>query len=173
MKLRLSWLSYCLFCRFTFTLFIFLMNSFEFLIGPLGISLLLGLSAYGSCTGMSLCGCSSTLYADKNKIVTYSYVAMIMISTVFFYAFILTILVINKITENYTYITAIWNFSACCLFGVTGYVAGISMGKVSQNGFRRIVQRNEFFMSFLIALASIEVTLVLAFLCSLLMIYNH
>ncbi|KAL6122072.1 hypothetical protein NUSPORA_00920 [Nucleospora cyclopteri] len=149
------------------------MESMEFLVGPLGIALLLGLSAYGSCSGMSLCGCSSTLYANKQSIITYSYVAMIMISTVFFYAFILAILVINKFTTDYTLIQAIWNFSACCLFGGTGCVSGICMGKISQKGFRRIVEKPDFFMSFLITLASIEVTLVLAFLCSLLMIYHH
>ncbi|ORD94210.1 hypothetical protein ECANGB1_1034 [Enterospora canceri] len=149
------------------------MENVEYLIGPLGISLLLGMSAYGSCTGMSLCGCSSTLYADRPRIVTYSYVAMIMISTVFFYAFILGILVMNKITATYSLSTAIWNFSACSLFGLVGFVSGISMGRISQLGFRRIVQKNDFFMSFLVALATVEVTLILAFLCSLLMIYNH
>lgn len=149
------------------------MNNIEFLLGPAGISILLGLCAYGSCSGMALCGCSSTLYANKGKIVTYSYVAMIMISTVFFYGFILAILVINKIADNYTFITSIWNLSACCLFGFVGCTAGISMGKISQSGFRRIVDKSDFFMSFLTALASVEVTLVLAFLCSLLMIYHH
>lgn len=149
------------------------MENVEYLIGPLGISILLGLCAYGSCTGMSLCGCSSTLYANKPKIVTYSYIAMIMISTVFFYGFIIAILIINKITNDYKYISSIWNLSAAILFGAVGYTAGICMGKISQAGFRRIVQKNEFFMSFLIALASVEVTLVLAFLCSLLMIYHH
>ncbi|OQS55698.1 hypothetical protein EHP00_469 [Ecytonucleospora hepatopenaei] len=149
------------------------MKNIEYLIGPTGISILLGLCAYGSCSGMSLCGCSSTLYADKGKIVTYSYVAMIMISTVFFYGFILAIITMNKITDNYKYITSIWHLSACTLFGMVGCTAGISMGKISQSGFRRIAERGEFFMSFLIALASVEVTLVLAFLCSLLMIYHH
>merc|ERR1712133_49767 len=119
------------------------MKNVEYLIGPLGISLLLGMSAYGSCTGMSLCGCSSTLYANKPKILTYSYIAMIMISTVFFYAFILAILVMNKISNSYTFTSAVWNFSASALFGMVGYVSGISMGKMSQLGFRRIVQNNE------------------------------
>ncbi|ORD96085.1 VATL [Hepatospora eriocheir] len=145
----------------------------QYLIGPIGISFLLSLSAYGSCDGMANCGASSTLYSDKPMIVTHSYVSMIMVSTVFFYAFIIGIIVMNKIDNNYTFIKSIWDLIACLLFGCIGLVGGKSMGLVSKLCFRRIVQKPEFFISFLFSLASLEVTLILAFLISLLIIYKH
>lgn len=149
------------------------LSSLEYLLGPLGISILLGLSACGSCTGMGLCGCSSILYADKGRIITYSYVSMIMISTIFFYAFILAILVINKLTDKYSLITAIWDLTACTIFGGVGYSAGISMGNIAKNSFSCIVQTDDFFISFMIAFASVEVTIILAFLASILIIYYY
>lgn len=143
----------------------------SFLIGSLGISILLSLSAAGSCLGMSACGTSSTLNCTLPSVVTYSYVAMIMISTIFFYAFILAIIIMNQISVEYGNKQAVFHFAASLIFGTIGLVSGKAMGNISKEGFRRIVAKNDYFISFLISLASIEVTLVIAFLCSLLVIF--
>ncbi|KAM0680182.1 hypothetical protein GINT2_001565 [Glugoides intestinalis] len=143
-----------------------------YLLGSLGVLAILGLSATGSCEGMAKCGTAAVLHAQIGTVLTYSYVAMIMASTVFFYGFILAIVMINKLGSVYSLQSAIMHLSACFIFGLIGLNAGLAMGKISANGFKRIAQNQEFYTSFLIALASVEVTLVIGFLCSLLVIYK-
>ncbi|KAI5181094.1 V-type H+-transporting ATPase 16kDa proteolipid subunit [Pancytospora epiphaga] len=139
--------------------------------GALGVSILLSMAAYGSCIGMGTCGASSVLHASTSIVITYSYIAMIIISTVFFYAFILAILIINKLTGEYTFVKGITHLSAGILLGCVGLFSGKSMGHITNDGFRRLSKKPEFFMIFLLALASVEVTLVLAFLCALIIVF--
>ena len=143
-----------------------------YLLGALGTTVLLGLSACGACNGMSVCGAASALNASVPAIVTYSYVAMIIISTVFFYAFILAIIIINRLVPEYTLQDGLKHLAAGILFGGVGMYSGNSMGEISKEGFRRLAKRPGFFMTFLVALASVEVTLVIAFLCALLIIFS-
>ncbi|KAI5149204.1 V-type H+-transporting ATPase 16kDa proteolipid subunit [Enteropsectra breve] len=144
----------------------------SFLLGALGICSTLSLAAYGSCSGMAMCGSSSALYAHVHEIISFSYVSMIIISTVFFYAFILAIVMMNKITKDFSALLGLRYLSIGIFFGTVGMVAGRAMGAVSQSGFRKLSKHPSFFTSFLISLASIEVTLVLAFLCSLILLYS-
>lgn len=148
------------------------MNDLASLLGSLGVTTILGLSASGSCNGMMKCGTSSTIHSQNHLVLTYSYVSMILISTTFFYGFILAIIIINKFGPGYTLHNGIMHLTAGIVFGVIGLFAGTSMGEISSQGFKRIVQNNEFSTSFMILLASVEVTLVIGFLCSLLMIYK-
>lgn len=144
----------------------------QYLLGALSVSIILGLSAYGACDGMSSCGTASVLYSSIPAIVTYSYISMIMISTVFFYGFILAIIVINKLGESYTMHNGVMHLAAGIVFGAVGLYAGKSMGRISNNSFRRMAQKPEFYMTFIVSLASVEITLVIGFLCSLLVIYK-
>jgi F0F1-type ATP synthase membrane subunit c/vacuolar-type H+-ATPase subunit K len=149
------------------------MQDLQFLLGSLGVTSLLGLSACGACDGMMNCGTSSTLHAQKQSVVTYSYVSMIMISTVFFYGFILAIIIVGKIGGNtYSLHSGIMHFTAGLIFGLIGLHAGKVMGNMSKKGFERIAEVPAFYTSFMISLASVEVTLVIGFLCSLLVIYK-
>lgn len=144
----------------------------NYLIGSLGVATLLSLSAYGSCNGMSICGASAALHSSSPIVITYSYVSMIIISTVFFYAFILSIIIINKFDSTYSFIAAIKHLACGIVFGSIGLSGGLSMGQVSKKGFAKLAKYPSFFMPFLISLASIEVTLVIAFLCALLIIFT-
>jgi V-type H+-transporting ATPase 16kDa proteolipid subunit len=149
------------------------MDDVEYLLGSVGVTSLIGLSACGACEGMMECGTASTLYSQIQSVVTYSYVAMIMISTVFFYGFILSIIIIGKIGNNdYSLHNGIMHLTAGIVFGLIGLYSGRSMGKIATKGFERIAQKPSFYTSFMIALASVEVTLVIGFLCSLLVIYK-
>lgn len=144
----------------------------NYFLGSLGIALLLSLSAFGSCTGMGMCGAASALNSHVSSIITYSYVAMIIISTVFFYAFILAIIIINRLAGDYSFKEGLGHLAAGIIFGGVGLSSGLSMGRVTKDGFRRLSKRTDFFMTFLLALASVEVTLVIAFLCTLLIIFS-
>lgn len=146
--------------------------SVQHLLGALSVSTILGLSAYGACDGMSSCGTASILYSSIPAIVTYSYISMIMISTVFFYGFIIAIVVINKLEENYTMHSGVMHLAASIIFGAVGMCAGKTMGRMANSGFRRMAQKTDFCMAFVVSLASVEITLVIGFLCSLLIIYK-
>ena len=143
----------------------------SYLLGSLGVTFLLGLSAYGSCHGMRVCGSSAALHSGIPAIITYSYVSMIIISTVFFYAFILAIIIINRLGAAYGLEDGLRHLFSGILFGSIGFSSGKAMGGVAQEGFRRLAKHPGFFVTYLIALASVEVTLVIAFLCTLLVIY--
>lgn len=147
-------------------------GSVQYLLGALSVSTILGFSAYGACDGMSSCGTASVLYSNIPAVVTYSYISMIMISTVFFYGFILAIVVINKLDENYTTHSGVMHLAAGLIFGMVGLHAGKSMGRISNSSFRRMAQKPGFYMTFIVSLASVEITLVIGFLCSLLVIYK-
>lgn len=149
------------------------MEDLEYLLGSLGVTALMGLSACGACEGMMACGTASTLHAQAQSVVTYSYVAMIMISTVFFYGFILAVIIIGKLgTAEYSLHSGMMHLAAGLAFGGIGLQAGRAMGRMSRSGFERIAQKGAFYTSFLVTLASVEVTLVIGFLCSLLIIYK-
>lgn len=144
----------------------------QYLLGALSVSTILGLSAYGACDGMSSCGTASILYSTIPAIVTYSYISMIMISTVFFYGFIIAIVIINKLEKDYTVHNGIMHLAASLVFGAVGMCAGKTMGRMSNCSFRRMAQKADFCMAFIVSLASVEITLVIGFLCSLLIIYR-
>ncbi|ELA41524.1 uncharacterized protein VICG_01388 [Vittaforma corneae ATCC 50505] len=148
------------------------MEGLPYLLGSLSVMLVLGLCACGSCNGMMKCGTSSTIHSQISTVLTYSYVSMIIISTSFFYGFILSIIIINKLGPNYTLHTGILHLTSGIIFGVIGVNSGVSMGNISSHGFKRIAQNEKFYTSFMISLASVEVTLVIGFLCSLLIIYK-
>ena len=149
------------------------MEDLEYLLGSLGVTALIGLSACGACEGMMNCGTASTLYAQLQSVITYSYVSMIMISTVFFYGFILSIIIVWKLGgPSYSIHNGIMHLVAGVVFGMIGMQSGRAMGRMSNKGFERIAQNPAFYTSFMIALASVEVTLVIGFLCSLLIIYK-
>lgn len=148
------------------------MLDIQYLLGSIGIMAILGLSACGSCSGMSKCGTSSVLHSQISTVLTYSYVAMIMISTCFFYGFILAIIMINRLDSNYTLKKGILHLVSGTLFGVIGLSSGKTMGNISSDGFKSIAKNEKFYTSFMICLASVEVTLVIGFLCSLLIIYK-
>jgi len=95
-----------------------------------------------------------------------------MISTTFFYGFILAIVIINKLGGSYTLSDGIHHLVSGLIFGVIGLSSGTAMGDISAQCFKRIAQNEEFYTSFMISLASVEVTLVIGFLCSLLVIYK-
>jgi F0F1-type ATP synthase membrane subunit c/vacuolar-type H+-ATPase subunit K len=148
------------------------MIDLPYLLGSLGIMAILGLSAYGSCYGMMKCGASSIIHSQIGTVLTYSYVAMIMISTSFFYGFILAIIIINKLDPEYTLHKGIHHLTSGLIFGGIGLSSGIAMGNISEKGFKKMAQNEDFYTSFMISLASVEVTLVIGFLSSLLVIYK-
>ena len=98
--------------------------------------------------------------------------SMIIISTIFFYGFIISIIIINRLVSRYSLHNGIFHLVSGLIFGLVGLYAGKSMGKISKDGFKKIAQKEQFYTSFIVSLASVEVTLVIGFLCSLLIIYK-
>jgi len=148
-------------------------SDLPFLLGSIGIAFLLGLAALGSSYGLSQCGSSSIPCSSSPGVITYSYIAMIIISTIFFYAFILSMIIINGLSSNYSLIKSIKHLGTGLFFGIVSLIAGKSMGRISEHSFVSITKKKDFFVCYLISLASVEVILVISFLCSLLMIFSQ
>lgn len=144
----------------------------QYLLGTFSVCIILALSASGACSGMSSCGTSSILHTKLPVVITYSYISMIMISTIFFYGFILAIVIINKLTQEYTTANGMHHLVASLIFGLISFFSGRAMGEISADGFKIISKKPSFYVSYIVCLASVEVTLVIGFLCSLLVIYK-
>ncbi|TBT98444.1 hypothetical protein CWI38_0089p0020 [Hamiltosporidium tvaerminnensis] len=142
------------------------------LMGSIGIVILVGLSAYAASEGIALSGTSSILYCQRRSIITQSYVALIMASTVFMYAFILAIAIMSAMTKEYTIEIAFQHFGASLIYGLTGLFIGNSMGKISKTSFKVLNQMPSFFFSFVLLIATVEVVLVFSFIFSLILIYK-
>jgi F0F1-type ATP synthase membrane subunit c/vacuolar-type H+-ATPase subunit K len=132
----------------------------------------MGLSAYGSSEGIALAGTSSVLFAQKKSTITQAYIAVIITSTVFMYAVILSMTVMLRITSDYPLETAMKHFAGCLVYGLTGFFAGRSMGNASRTSFKILAKTPTFFFSFVLVLASIEVALIFSLIFSFLIIYS-
>ncbi|EQB59705.1 vacuolar atp synthase 16 kda proteolipid subunit [Vairimorpha apis BRL 01] len=111
------------------------LDSLPYLIVSTGIILLFTTSAYGACYGVTLSATSSSLFTQKKNILTYAYLAVIMATSIYFFAVILFVVILSNITEAYKLEHSVRHFSACCLTGLIGYTVGITMGNISKNGF--------------------------------------
>lgn len=148
-------------------------SEISYLYGSLGIAALLSLSARGACGGMVLCGAAAALQAGRAHVIAISYVAMIIISTGFFYAFIIAISMISAIGGSYEVETGVRHLLAGLLYGSVGSVVGAGMGVLAGDGIRRVAKTPEFLGGFMILLVALEVVLLLAFLCALLMVFTE
>jgi F0F1-type ATP synthase membrane subunit c/vacuolar-type H+-ATPase subunit K len=139
-------------------------------IKAMGIALLIVLSVSGTCEGMVVAGAASTLQAQKRSIITYAFLAMLVASTIFFYAFIIALIAVGTLGSSSDLPKGIQVFASCGVFGVIAFVAGKAVSGATRRGFYVLSRKPEFFSSFLIQLSTTEALLIFALLCSLTMI---
>ncbi|WUR04774.1 V-type proton ATPase subunit C (VMA11) [Vairimorpha necatrix] len=148
------------------------LESIPYLIISLGLIFLISLTSYGSCYGMTLAATSSSLYAHKKQVMTYSYIATIMSSSIFFQAFILVMIILSRMEGDYTMNMSLAHTLACLILGGTGYAVGILMGNISKEGFKKLYKETKFNISFVLLYATSEVILLFSFMASLILIYT-
>jgi F0F1-type ATP synthase membrane subunit c/vacuolar-type H+-ATPase subunit K len=136
----------------------------------LGVALLVVLSVSGTCEGMIVTGAASTLQAQRKSIITYAFLAMLVASTIFFYAFIIALIAVGTLGGGGDLSRGMQVFGSCAVFGVIALVAGKAVSGATRRGFYVLSKKPEFFTSFLIQLSTTEALLIFALLCSLTMI---
>ena len=147
-------------------------ESIPFLLITVGLISLISLTAYGSCYGMTLAATASSLYSQKKQVLTYSYIATIMSSSIFFQAFILVMIIVSRIDKDYSLGVAAAHTVSSLLLGGTGYSVGILMVNISKDGFCKLYKQPKFSISFVLLYATAEVILLFAFMGSLTLIYS-
>jgi F0F1-type ATP synthase membrane subunit c/vacuolar-type H+-ATPase subunit K len=145
---------------------------YSYLIGTLGVAALMCFGAYGASEAITLAGTSSIMYTRRKSMVTQAYVALIMTSTIFTCAFILSMIVLMKIGEDYPTSLAMRHFCGCIIYGIAGYSSGASMGNVAKRGFKALANHPSFFFIFTLMLISVELILIFALLISFLIIFG-
>lgn len=142
-------------------------ESIPYLAITIGMILLISCTAYGACYGMTLTATSSSLYTQKKQIITYSYIATIMSSSIFFQGFILVMIISRQIDLEYKITSSICDTCSCLILAGVGYAVGILMGSISKKGFKVLYNDPSFSISFILLFATAEVILLFAFMASL------
>ncbi|EPR77696.1 V-type ATP synthase subunit K [Spraguea lophii 42_110] len=136
---------------------------FSFLIASIGLIFLLTLSAYGSSAGLCITAASTTFYAQKRSLITKAYVASLFSSTIFILGFIISMLIMFKISDNMKLEHSFKYLVSGTIYGFSGYFVGNAMGEVSKLAFEALSKDEGFFTSFLIQLTSLELLVIFAF----------
>lgn len=124
------------------------------------IIFLIFMSAFGSSNAITTASTSSIMYTQKRSIITQAYIAVLMASTIFMYAFIIALGIIFKFNGDYQIQKAIDHSLACFLYGICSYFCGNAMSTACKHGFSRIAKTPKFFFSFILVMSSIEVMLI-------------
>ncbi|KAM0673569.1 hypothetical protein GVAV_002946 [Gurleya vavrai] len=128
------------------------------------------LSANGSAKAISAASTSSIMHSQKKSILVKAYVAVLLASTIFMYAFIVALSVAFKINKGYEMEKAYRHLIACFIYGLTAYFGGNAMTEICKQSFCKISEVPGFFISFMILMTSIEVMLIFAMIFSLILI---
>lgn len=134
---------------------------YEIALTTLSLCLMMGLSAYGSASGMALSSTSSALYARNTKIIKYSYFACIFSSTPIIMSLVLALIIINKIDRNLDFENALKITVGNIVNGFSGYYGGNAIGLASKNIFRMLDKNDKTHMCFYIIMIAIEMLMVI------------
>lgn len=136
-----------------------------------GIALGVALSVYGSCEGMILAGTASILRSQNRAILGPTYFIMVLISTIFFSSFLVSLVVATNITAALTVEKSIRYFAACAMLGVTAVVSGKACGSLGKRGFKTLSEKPRFFPVLMVLFGMVEFILIIVLVCALLLIY--
>ncbi|KAF7682647.1 V-type proton ATPase 16 kDa proteolipid subunit [Astathelohania contejeani] len=136
-----------------------------------GLSLLVLLSAYGCSEAIGVMGAASVSCAQKKSIIPQAYISVIFASTGFLYAFIIAMMIVLKVDDKYSLNSGYKHFGACLMYGISGFVNGKAMGMVSKPAFKTLVKVPSFFISFMLILATIEASLIMSLVMSMMTIF--
>lgn len=142
----------------------------KYLITSLGAVVLMALSSYASCSAITQSSVHAIPLANKKSVITNSYIAVIMGSTIFVYALILCTLIINKISTTMTVNESMCHFGAGVMFGSSAYFSGIAFGEVCKKCYLTLEKREGFYIIFICTLSAVELVTLFGFLISLFLI---
>ena len=137
-------------------------------VGMLGIGAMLIMSAVGSTVGATVCASSATMVVGKRAdLLVSAYIPILMASTCFLYAIVVTMFVMYKITLDYTIADGMRDGLACLTYGVAALFGGASLGALNKKTLLRLSEDRKFFLPFVLLNATMEVPMLFALLCAL------
>jgi F0F1-type ATP synthase membrane subunit c/vacuolar-type H+-ATPase subunit K len=138
------------------------------LFGLLGVGLMLILSAVGSTVGATLCSSAATMVVGmRPDLLVSAYIPILMSSTCFLYAIVITMFVLYKINLEYTLSDGMCDGLAALTYGVAALFGGIYLGSLNKKSILRLSEDKKFFLSFIFLNATMEVPILFAMLCAL------
>lgn len=142
-------------------------------LAAVGIALETSLAVYGACEGMVSAGAASVLCSQNRAILGPTYFIMIMISTIFFSGFLVSLIIATNLNDALTMDAGISYFSACMMVGVTAAISGKVCAGIGRNGFRVLSKKPTFLPILLILFGMVEFTIIAVLACALLLIYQQ
>ncbi|KAM0687593.1 hypothetical protein COBT_001166, partial [Conglomerata obtusa] len=128
-------------------------GNYAFPIACLGICLLVFLAASGSSEAITSASTSSLMHCQKKTLITQAYIAVLMASTIFMYAFIIALAIVFKMSKSYDMKMAVTHAFACILYGVCAKFSGRSMAVACRHGSGKIAKQPAFFFSFVLVMS--------------------
>lgn len=145
-------------------------DNYKYLISSSGTIVLMALSSYASCSAITQSSIHAIPLAHKKSVLTNSYIAVVMSSTIFVYALILCTLIINQITVSMTVGDSLRHFGSGVIFGCCAYFSGIAFGEMCKRCYLTLEKRESFYVIFLCAISAVELTTLFGFLVALFVI---
>lgn len=143
-----------------------------YILASVGIAIETALSVYGACEGMISAGSASILHSQNRSILAPTYFIMIMISTIFFSGFLLSLIVATNINETLSPKQGLSCFSACLMVGVTAAIAGKVCATIGKRGFRVLSGKPSFLPILILLFGMMEFIMIVVLACALLLVYQ-
>lgn len=147
----------------------FLENN-KILISGLGIGLMMGLSSYSACSAILQASVHAIPLCKKKSVLTNSYVAVIMASTIFVYSLILATIIINRLDISLDPLVSVQYFVSCTIFGLGSYFCGDAFGEICKRSYSVLDKRRNYYLIFVCALSVAELVTLFSFIISLMII---
>ncbi|KRH92921.1 H+- or Na+-translocating F-type, V-type and A-type ATPase (F-ATPase) Superfamily [Pseudoloma neurophilia] len=144
-----------------------LLEENKVLITGIGIGLLTALSSYASCSSILGASIHAIPLCKKKNVLTNSYIAVIMASTIFVYSLILAIIIINKMDVSLDPILSLEYFSSSLIFGVGAYFCSKAFGQICKKSYTVLEKNQNYYITFICALSVAELVTLFSFLIAL------
>lgn len=138
-----------------------------------GIALETSLAVYGACEGMISAGAASILCSQNRAILGPTYFVMIMISTIFFSGFLVSLIIATNLGGTLSTKAGISYFSACLMVGITAAVSGKVCAGIGRKGFRVLSEKPSFLPILIVLFGMVEFIIIAVLACALLLIYQQ
>lgn len=147
-----------------------LLEENKILISGLGIGIMMALSSYSACSAILQASIHAIPLCKKKSVLTNSYVAVIMASTIFVYSLILGTIIINRLDISLDPLVSIRYFISCIIFGIGSYFCGNAFGEICKRSYSVLDKRKDYYLIFICALSVAELVTLFAFIISLMII---
>lgn len=146
-------------------------ESRPFVIAVLGLAGMVVLSAAGATIGSTKASSAAAMIANRHAdIITKAYLPVLLSSACFVYAMMLVMVAFFRIASGLTYGSAGMVGAAGIIYGSAALFAGIALGETNKKGILHLGENKRFFLAFLVLNSTVELVVIFALICAVLMI---